>query len=353
MAEAMETAGTAPQSGPAEMNGVPGPETAMLLAAVGASGLPALHSLEPAQAREAFHARVCKTNLPPENIERIDDMTVACRDGGKLAVRVYRPDLSATRPLLLFFHGGGFVIGGIETHDPICRYLAARSGWTVVSVDYRLAPEHRYPTAVHDALDVFEWIWDNVEPLSGVRDQIALAGDSAGGTLAAVLAQHAHRKGRRLLRQILVYPALDHGGDYASRTLFGDRFLLTQESIRWFARQYYGHDRPELHPDASPARAPELAGLCPATIITAELDPLRDEAAHYARRLETAGVKTEYRCIPGVIHGFLGMARYVSPARAALDRIVTVLCAEVGNRARGAAPSPRDFPESDNSQRND
>jgi acetyl esterase len=305
--------------------GTPGPETAALLRAVAASGLPALHTLSPQEAREAFAARVRMTNLAPEHVERVEDIEVPARDAGTLRLRVYRPRSNATRPLLLYFHGGGFVIGSVDTHDPICRYLAAQSGWTVVSVDYRLAPEHRYPAAVHDALDAFDWIWTHTDRLLADRGRIAVGGDSAGGTLAAVVAQHARRQGRRLAHQVLFYPALDQGGDYSSRLVFRDKFLLTLESIQWFARHYYGHDRPEVHPDASPARCTDLEGLAPAWIVTAELDPLRDEAAHYAVLLEAAGVKARYRCVKGVIHGFLGMARYVSAPRAELDELAAFL----------------------------
>jgi acetyl esterase len=308
-----------------ESAGAPGPETTALLQAVAASGLPPLHTLPPVEARKAFAERVRISNLLPETIAQIDDRVIASRDGATLGLRVYRPTWAATRPLLLYFHGGGFVIGSADTHDPICRYLAARSGWNVVSVDYRLAPEHRYPTAVHDALDALDWVWSHADELNADRARIVVAGDSAGGTLAAVLAQHAHRDGRRLRHQILLYPALDQGGDYASRDLFRDKFLLTRESIQWFNEHYYGHTRPELSVDASPSRATHLEGLAPATIITAELDPLRDEAALYAALLEAAGVKTRYRCVKGTIHGFLGMARYVSAARNELDEVATFL----------------------------
>ena len=304
--------------------GVPTPETEALLRAVAASGLPQLHHMSPQEARAAYAQRVRMTNLPPEPVEQVEDIDIPSR-GGKLALRVYRPQLGNSRPLLLFFHGGGFVIGSIETHDAICRYLAATSGWTVASVEYRLAPEHRYPAAVHDALDAFDWVWSNAAGLGGTRERIAVAGDSAGATLAAVVAQHAREKNRRLAHQVLIYPALDQGGEYASRTQFGDKYLLTTEAIQWFARQYYGHDGAELHPDASPARAESLDGVAPAFIVTAELDPLRDEGAHYAELLEAAGVKAQYRCARGVLHGFLGAARFVPAAREELDGVAALL----------------------------
>ena len=307
----------------------PEPETAALLRAVAASGLPALHTLPADQARHAFAERVRMTNLLPEHIDDVEDIDISARDGGALRLRVYRPRSGPQRPLILYFHVGGFVIGSVDTHDAICRYLAARSSWTVLSVDYRLAPEHRYPAAVHDALDAFDWIWAHADRLQADPGRIAVAGDSAGGTLAAVVAQYARRQRRRLLQQILLYPALDQGGDYSSRTAFEDKFLLTRDSIRWFANQYYGHDRPELGPDASPARAASLDGLAPAYIVTAELDPLRDEAAHYAALLEAAGVKARYRCVKGAIHGFLGMARYVSAARRELDELAAFLHADL------------------------
>jgi acetyl esterase len=320
-----------------EAYGVPEPETAALLQAVASSGLPPLHTLSPQEARQAFSNRVRATNLVAEPVEDVQDIFIRGRDAGKLRLRVYRPGGGVRRPLLIYFHGGGFVIGSIETHDPVCRYVAAKAGWTVLSVDYRLAPEHRYPAAVHDALDTLDWVWANADALRVDLGRVAVAGDSAGGTLAAVVAQHASRQGRRLAHQILLYPALDQGGNYDSRAVFRDKFLLTRESIEWFARQYYGHGHPELSPCASPARAADLEGLAPAWIVTAELDPLRDEAAHYAALLEAAGVKTRYRCLQGTLHGFLGMARYVSAARRELDELAGFLRSDL---AGGDMPSP-------------
>ena len=313
-----------------ERRDVPDPATARILEAVAALGLPQLHSMSPQAARTAFAVRVQSGNVLPEVVQRVDDLHITTRDGEALHLRRYQAAEGDGQPLLLYFHGGGFVIGSVDTHDPICRYLAARSGCSVISVDYRLAPEHRYPTAVHDALDAFEWVWANADTLQIDLQRVAVAGDSAGGTLAAVVAQHARRQGRSLLHQVLFYPALDQGGAYPSRQYFGDKFLLTQDAIRWYAQHYYGHGQPELHPDASPARSEDLEGLAPATIITAELDPLRDEAAHYAAMLEAAGVKTRYRCVEGVIHGFLGMARHVPAALRQLEHVAEDLRAEFG-----------------------
>jgi acetyl esterase len=319
-------------------DGQPTPETEALLRAVAASGLQPLHHLSPHGAREAFSQRGAIVSLPSQEVERVDDLDVPSRGGG-LKLRLYRPHAGEQRPALLYFHGGGFVIGSLETHDPICRHLAAVSGWTVVSVEYRLAPEHRYPAAVHDALDAFDWLWSNTESLGIAQSCIAVAGDSAGGTLAAVVAQHARRQGRALVHQVLIYPAVDQGGDYASRNAFGDQYLLTTEAIRWFARHYYGHDRPELHPDASPARATDLAGVAPACVITAELDPLRDEGAHYAGVIEAAGVKVRYHCVNGVLHGFLGTGRFVPAARKALDLVAAILRDEADRASSRRSPA--------------
>jgi acetyl esterase len=304
---------------------LPDEDTAALLRAAASSGLAPLHQLSPAEARKAYADRVKMTNLAPEHVSGVDDLSVAARDGSALRLRIYRSQGGASNSLLLYFHGGGFVIGGIETHDPICRYIAAKSGWNVLSVNYRLAPEHRYPTAVHDALDAFDWIWTQAASLGVDPERIAVGGDSAGGTLAAVVALHARDRGRRLVHQLLLYPALDQGGEYPSRNLFQDRFLLTRESIQWFAHHYYGREEPVLEPNASPSRATDFRGVAPAYILTAELDPLRDEAAHYADLLDAAGVKTRYRCARGLIHGFLGMGRFVGAARRELDEIATRL----------------------------
>ena len=188
-----------------------------------------------------------------------------------------------------------------------------------------MAPEHRYPAAIEDALAAFDWISDNAAQLGGDRSRIVVAGDSAGGTLAAAVAQSAKQQGRPIAQQVLIYPALDNGGQYPSRDAFQDRFLLTRETIRWFGRHYFGHDRPVLEPYASPARCADLRGLPPAYIVTAELDPLRDEAASYACSLESSGVPVTYRCARGTIHGFLGMGRYLSIARGELDCLATFL----------------------------
>lgn len=279
--------------------------------------------LTPEEARREFAQGVAKTNaVHPTGVS----VTQAELDGasGPLRARIYRP-VSAPRgllPLILYFHGGGFVIGDLDTHDPICRTLAAGSGSMVIAVDYRLAPEHPYPAAVEDAIAALDWVGTNLGVLGADPALVAVCGDSAGGTLAAVVARYARdRGGPPLALQILVYPAVDQGGDYPSRELFARGYLLTTDTITWFGRHYFGDCPPVLRPTASPIRAPSLTGLPPAVVVTAGFDPLRDEGLRYAERLAEAGVLVEAVCFEGAIHGFLGMARYLESGRAALEEL--------------------------------
>lgn len=313
---------------------VPEPETAALLRLAALSEAPPFHALTPDQARNFFAQRVQATNIASEPVDSVRDIEIPGGDSLKLRLRIYDSGGERSKPLVLYFHGGGFVIGSIETHDPICRYLAAHSGCIVASVNYRLAPEHRYPAPVLDALAAFDWASANAHVVGGDPLRIAVAGDSAGGTLAAVVAQHARQHGRELVQQVLIYPALDNGGQYASREAFKEGFLLTQQSIGWFGRHYFGHGEAMLDPAASPARSPRLEGLAPAYIVTGELDPLRDEAAAYAAALKQAGVEVNYRCARGTIHGFFGMARYLSVGREELQQLATFLRAGLADRAR-------------------
>ncbi len=213
------------------------------------------------------------------------------------------------------------VIGNLETHDRICRYIAKHGESMLLAVDYRLAPEHRYPAAVEDALAAFDWTAANFANLGADPRCFVVAGDSAGGTLAAIVTQEARGRGVRVAHQILIYPAVDQGGDYASRSECGEGFLLTMQSVAWFGRHYIGHDTPLLEPWASPLRACDLSAVAPALVLTAGLDPLRDEGKAYADRLAEAGVPVTYRCFEGTVHGFLGMGRLLQAGRGALDLI--------------------------------
>jgi acetyl esterase len=242
---------------------------------------------------------------------------------GTIPVRVYRPDVDGALPTLVYFHGGGFVIGSLETHDGVCRALSHDIGAVVVGVDYRLAPEHHFPAAVEDAYAALRWVAGHVDEYGGDATRIAVGGDSAGGNLAAVCAQLAQADGIALAAQLLVYPNTDLLGDFPSRTANAEGYFMTLADAHWFAEQYLGmtEDDPRLaevarDPRLSPLLADSLEGLPQAVVATAEFDVLRDEGNAYATALEKAGVRVEHREFPGLIHGFYGLEQF-SPAVAA------------------------------------
>jgi acetyl esterase len=260
-------------------------------------------------------------------------MTVDLRDPATLApvrstedtvigdnrARVYRPDVDGPTPTVLFIHGGGFVIGDIETHDDHARLLCHRTGSTVVSIDYRLAPEHPFPAGYEDCTRALHHVVDNVGALGGDAARIAVAGDSAGGNLSAATAQYARDHGIALKAQCLIYPSVDLTTDedaYPSRRANAEGYLLTAADMMWFREQY----APEDDPRASVIDG-ELEGLAPAIVATAEYDPLRDEGVEYAQRLEKAGVQTIAKTYPGLIHGFFGLGPLSKAAQAAVEDI--------------------------------
>jgi len=242
---------------------------------------------------------------PLEEVGRVLDEQCT-GPAGPISIRRYHPLDDSTQPrhLLVFFHGGGWVIGSIETHDDLCRRIANACAAVVVSVDYRLAPEAPYPAAVDDCLAALEWAVGCREDW-GVTGITGVAGDSAGGNLAAVVAQRACDRGTPALDyQLLLYPVTDCDLDSGSYDAFSEGYGLTREAMGWFWQQYLdGQDGTQ--PGASPLRAESLAGLPPTCVVTAEFDTLRDEGNAYARRLEAAGVSVNWECVPGLLHGFL------------------------------------------------
>jgi acetyl esterase len=235
-------------------------------------------------------------------------------------VRIYKPEGRPPLPALVYFHGGGWVIGSLETHDGACRELANRIGCAVVSVDYRLAPESRYPAAAEDCYAATQWVAENAKALGVDAKRIAIGGDSAGGNLAAVVALMARDRGGPALRhQLLIYPVTDADFERASYRENAEGYLLTTKAMAWF----WGHYVPELAQRqdgyAAPLRAKDLAGLPPAFVLTAEFDPLRDEGEAYAKRLAQAGVPTRLQRYDGAIHGFFAMGVLSQVARTAID----------------------------------
>ena len=269
-------------------------------------------------------------NPPPgEDVASVEDLEVPGPDG-PLPVRVYRPDGAAVpAPVVVFFHGGGWVLGSIATHDATCRGLANRTGAVYVSVDYRLAPEHPYPAAPEDCYAATCWVADHAADLGVDPGRLAVAGDSAGGNLAAVVCQMARdRSGPAIAFQFLIYPATDLDLDrWPSMEENADGPLLTREGMDWFARHYVGTLPFTGDPYAAPIRAADLSGLPPAYLATAGHDPLRDEGAGYAEALAAAGVTVGYDNFATMIHGFVGFADVVPAAGEARDRIAAALAA--------------------------
>lgn len=246
---------------------------------------------------------------------------------GPIPVRIYSPAPRSDKPrgALVWFHGGGWVIGELDTADFSCRALANRSGSVVVSVDYRLAPEAKYPAAADDCLAATRWVAEQAATIGVDPRRVAVGGDSAGGNLAAVVAQQARElNGPALTHQVLVYPVTDYHFETASYRENAEGYLLTRDSMIWFWHHYLSSPSEGLAPKASPMRATDLSGLPPATVITAQYDPLRDEGEAYAVRLQQAGVPTELLRYEGQTHGFFGNP-LIDDGMSALDRVAAAL----------------------------
>jgi acetyl esterase len=300
------------------------PEIRSLLDQQATSGRPPLHHQSVEQAR-AFHvADAAALNGPPAPVAAVADRRVP-GPAGELPVRVYTPEGSPPFPIVVFFHGGGWVVGTLDTYDPLCRALAAATPAVVVSVDYRLAPEHRWPAAVEDAYAATEWASRNAAALGGVQHRLAVAGDSAGGNLAAVVALGARdRGGPAIAFQLLVYPVLDVAGGTASWQEYADGYHLTADGMRWYWDHYLG-GADGAAPDASPLRAAFVGGLPPALVIGAEYDILRDEGEAYAARLAEAGVDASASRHAGVVHGFVRWRAVTGAAEDALQEAAAAL----------------------------
>lgn len=285
------------------------PDFAGIIDAAKGSGLPELNTLTPDAARAQYADSVALIAGISPDVANVEDLHIETPET-TLPARLYRPHDAAAEvaALLVFFHGGGWSFGSIETHDHICRHLAAAFGGSVLSVEYRLAPEHKFPAAVEDAVNATQWASDNAHMLGTDPAKLFLGGDSAGGNLAAVAAIGARDAGGPAIAgQLLIYPATDMSMRFPSHTTFGDNFRLTRPLMVWSALNYLRDGSDVTDPRASPLLAESHAGLPPAIIITAGYDPLRDEGKAYADALRKAGVLVDYKCYPGAIHGFIGM----------------------------------------------
>ncbi|WP_254544711.1 alpha/beta hydrolase [Halomarina pelagica] len=244
----------------------------------------------------------------PDPVGEVVDRTIL-GEGGDLPIRTYVPEGEGPFPVTMFFHGGGFVSGSLESHDQLCRALANATGAAVVAVDYRLAPEHPFPAAVEDAYTATQWVAENADEFEGDASRLAVAGDSAGGNLAAVVAQMTRdRDGPDLQYQLLLYPTVSSHMDWPSVEENGQGYFITAEDLEWFDDQYFENDIDAMNVYASPLLAAELEDLPPATVVTAGFDPLRDQGVAYAERLEEAGVEVTHRHYDDVIHAFVQMA---------------------------------------------
>ena len=289
------------------------------------AGAPPMTEMPPADARVMYRAmNEANTRAP---MHEVTDLTA-----NNVPVRIYRPSPDDNLPCLVYFHGGGWVIGDLETHDNICRNLAGEANCVVVATDYRLAPEHPFPAPLDDCYTVTEWVASNAGQLGIDASRIALGGDSAGGNLTACVSLKARREGGpSIVHQLMVYPVTDAALDTASYETNGEGYMLTKDSMIWFFDHYLGDSADRQHPYISPLREDDLAGLPPATIITAEFDPLRDEGEAYGEKLRAAGVDTLVKRFDGMIHGFFAMTDLLSPAKEATSLAASRLKAAFGS----------------------
>jgi acetyl esterase len=295
------------------------PQVQTLLDAMAQMGGPALAEVSPDEGRAMFKALTAMEQC--EDVERVDDRLIPGAEGD-IPARVYTPHAAVGRAhgVLVWLHGGGWVIGDLDTADATCRALANRAGCVVVSVDYRLAPEHPAPAALEDCMTALAWTVENFELLGVDASKVAIGGDSAGGNLAALVCQRVRAEfGPDIDFQLLVYPVTDLTLSHPSIEENAEGYFLTKASMEWFVQHYLGDADPK-DPSVSPLHADDLTGLPPALVITAEMDPLRDEGDAYAVRLREAGVPTELLRYAGQIHGFVGMATMLDDGKDAVER---------------------------------
>ncbi len=301
------------------------PDAAAVLQAFREAGRPAYETLSPTEARQMYLAGRVVSNPEPPKIASAESMVIPRPGGGSIPARLYKPlklrESDGLSPCLVFFHGGGWVIGDLDSHDVVCRTLADEGQLVVVAIDYRLAPEHRFPAAVDDAIAATEWISNNALSLGVDATRLLVGGDSAGGNLAAVVSINARAAGPHIAGQVLIYPGTDFAMSHPSHSEPETSALLTHSVIRWFRDHYLNGATGIDDWRASPARVENLSGLPPAYVLTAGADPLRDEGDEFAKRLGDAGVPVTYRTYPGQFHGFITMGKLLPKAGEAMREI--------------------------------
>ena len=302
------------------------PEVRKLLEDGDAQGAPAIETLPPREARVAVVEATKALAGKPEEAAHVEDLRIA-HGQRSIPVRIYTPAGIGPFPCVVYFHGGGWVVCDLETHDVVCRSISRRAGAVVVSVDYRLAPEHTFPAAVEDCYAATEWVAANATRLSVDPLRIAVGGDSAGGNLSAVICLKARdESGPRLALQVLVYPVTNLASfETPSYEEFADGYFLTRAQMEWFRGHYLARPEDGQNPYASPLLARDLSGLPPAMVITAECDPLRDEGEAYARRLSEAGVEVSCTRYGGMIHPFFSLGGVFSQGRRAVEQVAAAV----------------------------
>ena len=302
--------------------------TAAVLAHIAAEGAPELYEMAITESRTLY--REMQPDLSEIVVHSVEDSMI---DGpaGPIPVRIYRPS-AASAPVHVHFHGGGWVIGDLDTHDRDCREICVGADCIVVAVDYRLAPEHIFPAAPEDCYAAFCWATANVDSLGALPGPVSVGGDSAGGNLAAAVALMARdRNGPAIAMQLLIYPVTDATMESTSYRDNADGYLLSRTMMSWFWDHYCPDLAMRADPLASPITAEDLSGLPPALVMTAEFDPLRDEGEAYAERLKAAGVEVEVRRFDGLVHGFFSQAGMIEAAREGVDLAVKALRKAHGN----------------------
>lgn len=301
----------------------PDPKSLEYLDRMNSIGARDVTTLSPEEGRDEEYRTLQTFFGKPEDVAKIENHQI--REGlTDIPIRVYWPKISEgddeedLYTIIVFFHGGGWVVGSLDGHDEMCRMLSNRSESIVISVDYRLSPEHQFPDPLHDCYTAAKWAYDNAKFLEGDKDTIIVAGDSAGGNLATAVALMAKEKnGPQLAAQVLIYPVTDLKADLSKYS--NDKFGPSKEAMEWFAAQYVKRDSDMRNPLASPMYG-DLSGLPPAIVVTAEYDPLRDQDLLYVNKLEQAGVKTTLLDYPGMIHGFMQLPSFFPQGRDAIEK---------------------------------